>query len=668
MRQLIKKTEPNHTPQTNKPQAWLQDDPENLNLLTMIKASQTIFSEIDFEKLLLMLATIMIENAGASKAYLILESDGQLKIEARGCAETGNTIFKPPIPYTNEKLSTGIIEHVAKNHEVIILDEAFKDAGFKDDPYIQSQKSKSILCVPILHKNKMIGIFYLENSLVAGVFTSLRLEMLKIISAQIAISIDNAKLFDKIKQAEKRYRNIFENAVEGIFQVSHNGTIININPSFAGTLGYESREDLIKNVQTVQRDLYVDPTQRQRFSQLLMENGVVNGFETEFYRKDHSRIWISLHARPVYDKAGKFEYVEGIITDITKQRHTREKLLESEKNLRHENILLRSNIKDRYKFSNIIGKSPAMQSIYELILNAATTDASIVISGESGTGKELVARAIHDNSRRSDSNFVAVNCVAIPQNLFESEFFGYKKGAFTGAVRDKSGFLLQATGGTLFLDEIGELDLNGQVKLLRALEGGGYIPLGGSKTEQPDIRIIAATNRDLQEQVKQGSMRKDFFYRIHIIPMTLPPLRERKEDIPLLIEYFMKKFADSENDSPSSLPLKTQNALYSYHWPGNIRELQNTIHRYITLNKLDFMETPIPSSEYPDERLENILKPTINDENMNYKTLLEKFEKKLFLHALEKHQWHRERAAASLGLPRRTFFRKLAKVGLNKSA
>lgn len=634
----------------------------------MIKASQAISSEIDFDKLLLMLVTIMIENAGASTAYLILESEGKLRVEARGSAETGNIILRPPVPYTDEELAHSIIENVIRNHKVIILDEACKDTIFKNDPYIQSHNIRSILCVPILHQNRMIGIFYLENSLKTGISTSLRLEMLKIISSQIAISIDNAKLFDKVKQAEKRYRNIFENAVEGIFQVSHKGTIISINPSFARTLGYESREDLIKNVKTVQKNLYVDPTQRQKFSQLLKENGIVNGFETEFYRKDRSRIWISMHARPVYDNTGKLEYVEGIISDISEQRRARERLLESERSLRHENIILRSNIKDRYKLNNIIGKSPAMQSIYELILNAATTDANVVIYGESGTGKELAARAIHDNSHRSDASFVAVNCGAIPQNLFESEFFGYKRGAFTGAVSDKSGFLLQANGGTLFLDEIGELELNCQIKLLRALEGGGYIPLGGSKTEQPDVRIIAATNRNLQEQVKQGSMRKDFFYRIHIIPMSLPPLRERKEDIPLLIEHFLKKFGNSENDTPAPLPLKTQNALYCYHWPGNIRELQNTIHRYITLHKLDLMETPIPSSEHPDELHENIPEPTIDSEGMDYKTLLEQFEKKLFLHALEKHQWHRERAAASLGLPRRTFFRKLARVGLNKSA
>ncbi len=668
MRRLIKNSAVKQPQRNNHLKPQLQDEPENLNLLTMIRASQTISSEIDFEKLLLLLATIMIENAGASKAFLILETDGDLKVEARGCAQSGYSICKPPVPYTREKLSSTIIEDVARKHEVVILDEACKDERFKDEPHIQSQQIKSILCVPILHKEKMIGIFYLENSLAAGVFTSMRLEMLKIISAQIAISIDNARLFDAVKQAEKRYRNIFENAVEGIFQVSHDGTMISINPSFARTLGYDSREDLIQNIRTVQEDLYVDPTQRYKFSQQLKENGVVNGFETEFYRKDRSRIWISMHARPVYDGDGKLEYVEGIITDITKQRQTRERLLESEKNLRHENTLLRSNIKDRYKFSNIIGKSPAMQSIYELILNASTANANVVIYGESGTGKELVARAIHDNSSRSDANFVAVNCGAIPQNLFESEFFGYKKGAFTGAVRDKNGFLKQADGGTLFLDEIGELDLNGQIKLLRALEGGGYIPLGGSRTEQPDVRIIAATNRNLQEQVKQGSMRKDFFYRIHIIPMSLPPLRERKEDIPLLIEFFLQKFADDKNEASDPLPLKIQNALYSYHWPGNIRELQNTILRYISLHKLDFMEAPVPTRRYQDEQLEHLLEPVNTNEDKDYKTLIEEFEKKLFLHTLEKHKWHRERAAASLGLPRRTFFRKLAKAGLNKSA
>jgi transcriptional regulator with PAS, ATPase and Fis domain len=286
--------------------------------------------------------------------------------------------------------------------------------------------------------------------------------------------------------------------------------------------------------------------------------------------------------------------------------------------------------------------------------------------GETGTGKELVAHAIHARSRRADAPLVKVNCASIPRELFESEFFGYKKGAFTGAVRDKGGFLSQADKGSLFLDELGELELNNQVKLLRALEGGGYMPVGGNEPEYPDLRIIAATNRNLQELVKAGLMREDFFYRIHIIPITLPPLRERKEDIPLLIEHFMKEYGGNEKATPLPLPLKTQNAMYNHQWPGNIRELQNTIHRYITLHKLDFMDS---SCRVGVGSMEDDSGQTLNDnDGFCYRERLENFEKSVFLQALEKYQWHREKAALSLGIPRRTFFRKLSKLGLIKSS
>ncbi|MEA3347507.1 MAG: PAS domain S-box protein, partial [Pseudomonadota bacterium] len=290
---------------------------KGLNLATMIRVSQAISSEIDFDKLLSMLVTIMIENAGAQSAYLILESGGRLLIEARGTAEQGSSVLRPPIPFENEALSNTIVKHVAQTREVIVLDDAYRDARFSNDAHIQSQQSKSVLCVPILHKARMVGISYLENPLVTEAFTPLKLEMLKIISVQIAISIENARLFDQVKKGEKKYRSIFENAVEGIFQVSNEGKIVSINPSFAKTLGYNSREDMTRSVETVERDLYVDPLQRREFSRLLFEDDGVNGFEVEFYRKDRSRVWVSMHARPVYDSSGKLEYVEGIITDIT---------------------------------------------------------------------------------------------------------------------------------------------------------------------------------------------------------------------------------------------------------------------------------------------------------------------------------------------------------------
>jgi len=203
---------------------------------------------------------------------------------------------------------------------------------------------------------------------------------------------------------------------------------------------------------------------------------------------------------------------------------------------------MRSSIMNRYRFGQIIGKGPAMQKVYKLISKAAASDVNVVVYGESGTGKELVARAIHDMSDRRDRAFVPVNCRAIPHTLIESELFGYKKGAFTGANMDKHGYLDLAEGGTLFLDEVGELGVNMQVKLLRAIDGGGYFPVGSNKTKNSDFRIIAATNRNLRDQVNRGVIREEFFYRIHVIPITLPPLRDRKEDIPLLIDHFLQLY------------------------------------------------------------------------------------------------------------------------------
>ena len=272
------------------------------------------------------------------------------------------------------------------------------------------------------------------------------------------------------------------------------------------------------------------------------------GYEVEFLRKNGSRIWVSLHARPIMDNKGKLLLIEGIFFDITERKREADALREREEYLRKENIRLRSNIKDRYRFGDIVGKSTAMQDVYEMILKAAATVTNVIIYGESGTGKELVARAIYQFSDRKKKRFVPVNCGAIPEHLLESEFFGYKKGAFTGAANNKAGYLDLADDGVLFLDELGEIGPNLQVKLLRVLEGGGYTPVGGLEVRKPNLRIIAATNRNLQDYVARGIMREDFYYRIHIIPIHLPPLRERKEDIPLLIEHFMKN-AGSGNDS-----------------------------------------------------------------------------------------------------------------------
>jgi transcriptional regulator with PAS, ATPase and Fis domain len=345
--------------------------------------------------------------------------------------------------------------------------------------------------------------------------------------------------------------------------------------------------------------------------------------------------------------------------DITERKLAEESLRQTEKHLREENELLRSSLHERYRFGDIIGRSAAMQRVYELILNAAATDANVIIYGESGTGKELVARAIHETSGRKTGSFVPVNCGAIPETLMESEFFGHRKGAFTGAIIDKHGFLDLADGGTLFLDELGEVGQTMQVKLLRVIDGGGYTPIGDSQVKLPDVRIVAATNRDVAEQVRQGAVREDFFYRIHVIPVHLPSLRERKEDIPMLVDHFVEKFGKGRNLPP--VPPRIVEMLNAHDWPGNVRELQNTVYRYLTLKTIDFAgAVRRPSAEMRPGGF-----PETPAGAGNLEAMVESYEKHLILKSLAREGWQRERTADALGIHRKTLFSKMRKHGLS---
>jgi PAS domain S-box-containing protein len=475
----------------------------------------------------------------------------------------------------------------------------------------------------------------------------------KIYMMGVGIDLTNIKKVEEaLRMSEEKYREIFENSVEGIFQTTPRGKLVSTNPSAASILGYDSSKDLMTSLTDIETQLYVSREDRKAFIRLIKEKKEVSGLELEFYRKDKSRIWVALHARAVYDPQGNLRLFEGIFSDITEQRQATEALKE-------ENVRLRSGMKDRYKFAGIIGKSAAMQEVYEVILRASVTTATTIIYGESGTGKELVARAIHDQSDRRKNNFVPVNCGAIPESLLESEFFGYKKGAFTGANADKDGYLDIADGGTLFLDELGEISLNLQVKLLRVIEGSGYAPVGGKEIKKSNIRIIAATNRNLAEYVRKGLIREDFYYRIHVIPIHLPSLRDRKEDIPLLIDHFLTLFR--EGDASAPITGKMIEALLNYHWPGNVRELQNVLHRYLTLKKIDLSGNPGNDSLVTVEET-----PFPADPMDTFQDAMDKYEKHLITRALEKAKWHRERASLTLGIPRRTFFRKIKKYGLNR--
>jgi two-component system response regulator PilR (NtrC family) len=333
--------------------------------------------------------------------------------------------------------------------------------------------------------------------------------------------------------------------------------------------------------------------------------------------------------------------------------------------LAQENAFLKGESVRHKSFSGMIGKSKKMLDLFQLLEKVASSNATVMISGESGTGKELAAKAIHLNSDRRDKPFVAINCGAIPETLMESEFFGHVKGAFTGAVGERPGLFEQASGGTLFLDEIGEVPLLLQAKLLRVIQEREVRRVGGAETRRVDVRIVTATNRDLEQQVAEGSFREDLFYRLNVVQVALPPLRERLEDIPLLVDFFLTKHTSGRVHSPQTVSPDALELLWGYQFPGNVRELENIIERAVALGAVEITPDTLPQQVIRcrkfQEQLSNI---EIPPDGFDLERYLDDIEKKFFQKALEKSGGVKKRAAELLGLTFRSFRYKLAKHGM----
>lgn len=354
-------------------------------------------------------------------------------------------------------------------------------------------------------------------------------------------------------------------------------------------------------------------------------------------------------------------YLTELITLVVDEILMTHKYLDDSKSRLDE---LSKELGQRYRFDNMIGKSRPMQALYQLLERVANSGTTVLIQGENGTGKELIAKALHYNSNRKKKKFLVVNCGAFNENLLESELFGHVKGSFTGAVKDKKGLFEAADGGTLFLDEVGDTSMSMQVKLLRVLQEGTFTPVGSTEIRKSNVRVIAATNKNLQEMVKGGTFREDLFYRLNVINVSVPPLRDRKDDIPILCEHFLAKYARQTGTAQKVIQKNCLEILMNHDWPGNVRELENEVERLCVLGGEDINVG------------EDCLSPAIAEKsakaypglrvNGNLKDALEQLEKQMILEGLERTGWNKSRLAKELGISRAGLITKVAKYELEK--
>ena len=438
---------------------------------------------------------------------------------------------------------------------------------------------------------------------------------------------------------DPRYSSLILDSVsQGIFTINARSEITTFNRAAQRITGYREEEVLGQKCSSVFKTNLCDTVCPLR--QSIRSREKTRGRRVVIRSKNGHAIPISITTYPLETRTGKLLGGVEVFEDLSSL------------------VALQRKLDDKYRFDDIASKNVEMERIFELLPLVAESDSTVLVTGESGTGKELVAKAIHNHSPRGKRPFVAISCAAMPETLLESELFGYKKGAFTDAKRDKPGRISQANGGTLFLDEIADLAKPLQVKLLRFLQERCYEPLGATSTVQADVRVISATNRDLSEMVRQAEFREDLYFRLNVVEIKLPPLRERSEDIPLLAQHFVRRFRTAGRRHIEGIEDDTLALLARYPFPGNIRELENIIERAFVIcqrSLIDVRSLPDYVRQYrPDG------KP-----GGGAGALLETTETKLIARTLKKHRGNRTRAAEELGIHRVTLFRKMKKYGLS---
>ena len=415
------------------------------------------------------------------------------------------------------------------------------------------------------------------------------------------------KSSNELERLKRRNELILQAAGEGIYGVDNNGMTIFVNPAAARMLGWQADALIGQPMHALLHHTRPDGTyfpKEECSIYAAFKDGTVHHVDDEvFWRKDGSSLPVAYTSTPIREN-GKLAGAVVVFRDITEQKLAEQKLHQAyteieqmKEQLEAENVYLQEEYKLEKNFAGIVGQSHAIQQVMQQIELVAATDASVLISGESGTGKELIASAIHEQSERHGHPWIRVNCAAIPRELFESEFFGHVKGAFTGALKDRTGRFSLANGGTIFLDEVGEIPLELQSKLLRVLQEGQFERVGEEKTSNVDVRIVAASNRELKADIEANRFREDLYFRLNVFPIEAAPLRNRRDDIPLLATHFITLICRRMNRQEPRLTQANLKQLQSYSWPGNIRELQNVIERAIILSKGNRLQFDLPDRD-----------------------------------------------------------------------
>ena len=485
-----------------------------------------------------------------------------------------------------------------------------------------------------------------------------RLFIFRIFAARAAVELERLRVEQQLVESERRYRELYEEAPNAYVAIDSDRRLLSVNHRATQLLDVPADELVDQPVLPLFADTAAGKPLAEEALRAGFDGREISGWELEMRRRDGSPLWVNVWMRPLPEADGRIPAVHSIWVDITDRVRA-----EAERaSLQQQNFYLQEEIKSVHNFEEIVGRSPALLEVLDKVSRVAPTDATALITGETGTGKELIARAIHSHGRRAAKPLIKLNCAALPAGLIESELFGHEKGAFTGALARRIGRFELADGGSLFLDEVGDLPLETQAKLLRVLQEREIERVGGGASIPIDVRIIAATNRDLLEAVRAGAFREDLYYRLSVFPIALPPLRERADDIPLLVRFLVDKFATRAGRRLDGVSPETMRRLVAYRWPGNIRELENVLERAVILATgptLDFevdaelaADPDVPAGDPSDSSLEAV-------------------ERRHIVSVLRQTRWVIEGprgAAQVLGLHPNTLRSRLKKMGIARSA